>query len=248
MNKKTFITTLALAGLVAGVAPGAYAQEDNTLAQINRQELRELRESGDRDAFKERIQELGIKRVRPELTDEQQEAIQELRESGDREAIKDQLNEWGIEKPHQKKSSPILEQLTDEQQEVIQTLRESGAEKQEIKDQLESFGVELPTKPEITDEQKETIQELRESGDRDALKEYYTEIGLTKKVAKMEKREAFIGSLTEDEKSVLEEAREIAKAGDKETAGEMIQEVFATNENIEEPKRGIFGFFKKIFK
>lgn len=248
MKTTTVITTLALAAIIAGVAPASFAQEETKLSQINREELRELRESGDREAFKERIKELVIKRIRPELSDEQKEAIKDLQELGDKEAIKDQLNEWGIEKSQKKKGLQVMQKLTQEQQQEIKELRESGADKEEVRQQLESFGVELPERVQITDEQKGTIKELRESGDRELLKEYYIEIGLTKKVEKMEKRKSFVSSLTDDEKEVLEEAREIAKAGDKETAREMIQEVFEVNDELEKASRGIRGFFKRIFK
>lgn len=247
---KTGITLLAMAAITGGSL--VHAQENEKISQLDREELRELRESGDREAFKSRIKELGLERKeKPELTDDQKETIKELRESGDRDAIKNQLNDWGIEKSNVDRKGlrkeGVFESLSDEQKQEIQDLRESEADKEVIREKLSEFGVELPKRVEITDEQKEKIQELREAGNKEELKEYFQEIGISKKRVKMQKRKAFSSSLTEDEKEVLKEARDIARAGDKDIAREMIEEVFEANDEIEKPERGIFRFFKRLF-
>lgn len=247
---KTGIALLAMAAMTGGSL--VHAQENEKLSQLDREELRELRESGDREAFKSRVKELGLERKeKPKLSDDQKKTIKELRESGAREAIKNQLNDWGIEKPQADKKGlrkeAVFESLSDEQKQEIQDLRTSNADKEVIREKLSEFGVELPERPEVTDEQKEKIQELREAGDKEELKEYFQEIGLLKKRIKIQKRKEFSSSLTDDEKEILQEAKDIARAGDRETAKEMIKEVFESNDELEKPKRGILGFFKRLF-
>jgi Tfp pilus assembly protein FimV len=250
MKAKICITLLALGILSIGAQ--SFAEVDDKISQLDRSELREVRRSGNREALGSRLKELRLNR--PRLTEEQKETIQELRESGDRESIKDQLNDWGIEKPtnnrKELRSEQIFQDLSEDQKTVIQELRESG-DKEIIRERLEEFGVELPEKkerPQLNEEQKETIQELRESGDRESVKEYFEEIGLKKPRKNMEKRKAIFESLTEDEQGVLQEARAIARAGDKESAREIIVELFAyDNSSREKPTSGVYGFFKRIF-
>lgn len=249
---KTSLTLAAIA--VIGLGSTTYAQENQKISQLDRESLRELRQSGDRDTFRKRTIELGVNRDKPELTDSQKETIKELRQSGDRDAVKNQLESWGIEKPIQRdrgnglKIGHDLQNLTNEQKTEIRELRESGAEKGLVQQKLLEFGVELPKRIEITDEQKQIIKNLRDSGNREELKEYYQKLGFTKKVDQRKKRKNFISSLTDNEKEVLENAREIARAGDKEMAKEMIHSVFESNNDLGKPQRGIMGFFKNFFK
>lgn len=246
-------TGIALLGLVVlGTTASAYAQEEK-ISQLDREELRELRQSGDRDAFKQRAEELGITKFkRPQLTDDQKVIIDELKESQDREAIREQLNEWGIEKPDHSqrkglRKAGVFESLTVDQKSEVQSLREEG-DKDAVREKLEEFGVELPERPEITDEQKEKIADLKEVGDKEALKEYFEEIGLKKHRSFMKKRAEVIDSLTEDEQEMVQEARDIARAGDKETARELLQDIFGENLQEEAQERGIKGFFKRLFR
>lgn len=248
-------TGIALLGVVAlGAAGSTYAQEDQKISQLDRAELRELRQSGNREAFRERAQELGLKKsARPQLTDEQKAVIEALKESEDHEAIKEQLNEWGIEKRNHSnakglRKAGVFDSLTDEQKAEVQELREEG-DKEAVQEKLADFGIKLPERPELTDEQKEKIADLKDAGDKEVLKEYFEEIGLKKPRKFMQKRAEVISSLTKDEKEVLQEARDIARAGDKETAREMLQDVFST-ENVQEKlsERGVRSFLKRIFR
>lgn len=247
-------TTVAVVGVIALTTAGSAFAEQPRISKLDRQELRELRQSGDRDAFKARAQELGFKKNKPQLTEDQKQVIKSLKESGDRQDILNQLDEWGIEKPQSNKKglrkSKVFEDLTQDQQAIITDLRESGVEKEQLREQLAEFGVNLPGKkerPALTEEQKEKIQELKAAGDREGLRAYFEEIGLKKTRIKKNKRTHFIDSLSVDESEILHEARNIARAGDKETAQEMIKEVFASNTQLEKKSRGIRAFFKKIF-
>lgn len=234
----------------------AYAQNDNKTTQLNRNELRELRQSGDRDDFRQRAENLGInKMARPQLTDDQIEIIESLKESKDHEAIRVQLNEWGIEKPeNEKKELPIdgpFQNLTEEQKSELQELWELDVEKEVINEKLAEFGIEPPETLEhlqLTDEQKEKLTELKETGDKDTIKEYFEEIGLKKPRNHMQKRADISDSLSDDEKEVLQEARNIARAGDKETAREMAKEVLEDVPTSNNASQGFFGFFKNLFK
>ena len=247
-------TTIALLGLLTLASAGSvYAQENaQKLSQLDRDELRELRQSGDREAFQSRLQELGIDRPqRPELTDEQKETIKELKESGDRAAVRSHLDEWGIEKPdHDRKGlrkDGVFENLSEAQKEEVQALRVEG-DKEAVKEKLSEFGVELPQRPQLTDDQKEKIKELKASGDRAAVKAYFEEIGLKKPRKFMQKRNEVIDTLSDDEKEVLQEARDIARAGDKQTAREIVEELFADSSIGDDSEKGIIGFFKRMFK
>lgn len=249
MKLKTVIILAALGAISIGSY--SYADIESNLAQLDRDELREVRRSGNREGIPARLKEL--KMNRPQLTDEQKETIAELKEVGDKDAIRDQLNEWGIEKPEKDdkglRKDHVFKNLTEDQKTEIQVLRESG-DKEVVREKLTEFGVELPEKREriaLTDEQKETIKELKEKGDKNAVKAYFEEIGLKKPRHNMEKRKEIFESLTDDEKEVLEEARDIARAGDKELAQEMIKELFADDFSVKKTSRGVLGFFKKIF-
>lgn len=250
MKSKTIITLVVLGAVSA--SSYAYAENTNNLAQLDRDELQQIRRSGNRKGVDSRLEKL--KSNRPEFTDEQKATIQGLRESGDKEALKGQLNEWGIEPPEKKglRKDKVFENLSDNQKQVIEELRTSGAEKEEMQAQLEEFGIELPIKAdrlELSDEQKQTIKDLKESGDREALKEYFEEIGIKKPRHNMQKRKNAIASLTQDEQEVVAEAREIARAGDKELAKEMLTEVFSEKQpDTDKKSNGIFRFFGRIFK
>lgn len=247
---KTTIVLLGMATVMAGAS--AYAQEEQKMSQLDREALRELRKSGDREAFKERAAELGFNRANKlELNDEQKVIIDELRESDDQEAIKAQLDKWDIEKPLQRergnglKVGHILQDLSEEQKEELKEVRASG-DKDAVREKLDELGIELPQRIELTDEQKEAITELKEAGDKEAVKEYFEEIGLKKPRKFIQKRAEVISSLSTDEQEVLQEARDIAHAGDKETAKEMLQEVFGEVLEDETKERGIRGFFKRL--
>jgi hypothetical protein len=257
ITTKIFIALLGFTVLTS--AGSAFAQEEKKMSQLDRGELKQIRASGDRASFKALLRELNIKQPsRPRLTDEQKKIVKELKQAKDKDAIRDQLDRWGIEKYTQRdksmglKTVEELQKLTKEQKEIIKELHESGDDKQLVRIRLLELGVELPERPkgpEITNEQKEKISELKEAGDRDAVKSYLEEIGLRKSRKFMSKRTEFTDSLSKDEKEVIQEARDIARAGDKETARELLKEVFEPNENFQEQSpRRIFGFFNKIFR
>jgi hypothetical protein len=211
---KTIITLMGIAAIGLGGA-SAYAQsEDALLSQLDRAALKELRQSGDRDAFRYKLNELGIdKPARPQLTDVQRDTLDELKGDGDYEAIKEQLDEWRV-KPARDNGKRV----------------KAGYVFQDL-----------------TDDQKEELQELRTEGDKEAVKEYFEELGLKKPRKHMAKRTEVIDSLSDDEKEVLDEARDIARAGDKETAREMIEEIFEDTLNDGDAQKGFFGFFKRLF-
>ncbi|MFT6361511.1 MAG: hypothetical protein ACJAV6_000624 [Candidatus Paceibacteria bacterium] len=248
---KTIITLMGIAAIGLGGA-SAYAQsEDALLSQLDRAALKELRQSGDRDAFRYKLNELGIdKPARPQLTDVQRDTLDELKGDGDYEAIKEQLDEWRVKPARDNgkrvKAGYVFQDLTDDQKEELQELRTEG-DKEAVRDKLKDLGVELAERPQLTDDQKEKIQELKDSGDKEAVKEYFEELGLKKPRKHMAKRTEVIDSLSDDEKEVLDEARDIARAGDKETAREMIEEIFEDTLNDGDAQKGFFGFFKRLF-
>jgi len=251
MNRtgKTIITLLGIATI--GLGGSAYAQfDDAKLSQLDQSELRELRQLGDRDAFREKLKSMGIDRpTRPQLNNEQKEIIKELKEDGDREAIKNQLDEWGIQAPHKEnkglRAQGVFTDLNEDQKEELQELRQNG-DREAVREKLEEFGVELPTRPELTIEQKEIIAGLRKDGDREAIHEYFEKIGLKKPRKHFTKRAQIIDSLNDNEREVLQEAHDIARAGDKETARALIIEIFAGDAEDEGTPKGFFGFFKRM--
>lgn len=172
--KKISTTTIALiASLVIAGGTSVFAQEEQKISRLDRQELRELRELGDRDAFKQRLRELGIERKdKPPLT-------------------KDQKRQGN-----------------------------------------------LPLQSENDRSQK--ITELKDT-------ESFKEIGINKNRKSMNKRVNATDSLTEDEKEALEEARDIARAGNKEAAKEILRGIFEDNRNNKSRGWGIKGFFNRFF-
>ncbi len=146
MKKKIITGTLALAALFALGTNYAQADRGDGLQQVRhsgnvsemrqrfqnrpeltdeqREELAELRESGDREAMREKMEEFGITPKGPafmnDLTDEQRETLAELRESGDRDAIHEQLSDWGIETPQEKRMQELGEILSDNEIEQLE--------------------------------------------------------------------------------------------------------------------------------
>ncbi len=75
--------------------------------RLRHDEIRKMRESGDREGFRDRIISARKERSeKKELTIDQQNIISELKKTGSRKEIGDQLREWGIGKPSSKKPEP----------------------------------------------------------------------------------------------------------------------------------------------
>ena len=252
MNRKKIGILL---GIIALSVTGGqtFAEEGDRISQLDKTELRELRKSGNRELFKQRARELGIKKSdRLELNQEQQEILANLRKNGNREDIKSQLNEWGIQgRAGQKKGlkkENFFDQLTEEQKSIIQDLRENDSDPQVIKQQLQEFGIQKSNKKILTEDQRAKIQELKESGDRQELREYFQQIGLKKTVKRSQEKKAFHSSLTEVQKDILKEAREIARSGDVDMAKDIITDLFAQTSIQDDTRPSRFlRFIKKNF-
>jgi len=88
------------------------------LTDVQRDELKQLRETGDRAAIHDKLQEFGISPRGPQglflgkLTEVQRDEIKDLQADGDRDAISDKLDEWGIERPENKNIETLKNTLS----------------------------------------------------------------------------------------------------------------------------------------
>lgn len=194
------------------------------LSEEQKQVLKELRESKDLDALKEKLEEYGVniqKRARElgaELTQEQRDEIKKLRESGDKDALHDILKEFGIEH-FKKKGFHLGVDLTQEQRDELKELRELK-DFDAVLEKLSDFGV--------SEEKINQIEDKREIFE--------------------EQKEIFEGIFSDEDKEKLQEARDLKKEGDKEAAHELKKEVYEANkEEIKEAREeaGLKGFFKR---
>lgn len=148
-------------------------QRDRDLPELTEEqkdELKSVRESGDRDVIESLLEEYGIDPqmhrnmgMMVNLSDEQKETLKQLHEQGDREAIMAQLKEWGIQVPEAKMKDDrglhLGQELTAEQLKELADIRKTG-DKEAVDSKLAEWGIE---KPELTDEQKARMEEMREN-------------------------------------------------------------------------------------
>lgn len=117
MKIKIGIILITLTTIMVGTL--VYAEQEIKLTQLEKTDLQELRNSGNREFFTERLNELRIDRAnKPKLNAEQKQIINQLRESGNKEVLQQQLQDWGIKNKAPKKNN-LIESLSQDQKERL---------------------------------------------------------------------------------------------------------------------------------
>lgn len=192
-----------------------------------------------------------------DLTEEQIEELKEVRSAGDKDKYFEKLQEFGVDlekakKTHKKRNfrKMISEQLTDEQLEAVKEAKEDGATREEIKEKLEAYGVDLPEKKERF-EHKEEVREAVDAGDYDAFQKY-TEGTKIEEHVDEETFEAMVKAHDLREDGNYEEARTVIKETIDEENKPFFKRIWnkrkdkgVESEKVEGEQK---GFFSRVFK
>lgn len=180
-----------------------------------------------------------------DLTDEQRLELKDLRDAGDMEALKTKMEEYGIEfAPMNPDKMPGFDK---EKTEAVKAALEAN----DYKAFVDVVGEELAAK---VDEDTFAIlveaHTLRESGDYEAARTKMEELkGI---LPPFGGPHSHIEDLTDEDKEVLDQAKELRDQGEKEKAKELMQNYFGDRlqkpGNDEDGQRGFFGKIKQGLK
>ena len=178
-----------------------------------------------------------------DLTQDQRDELKELRDSGDFEALQTKMKEYGIEL----KAPKMMGNFDKEKTDAVK----SALEANDYDAFVDAVGETIAEK--VTEDNFSIMVEahkLREVGDYEAAREKMQEIKeVFPMFGKMPHFPIDIESLSDEDKAVLEEVKNLHDEGKHEEAHELMKETFGDRiqefkETMKEKREG--GFFKKI--